>query len=171
LLAVAFTTEFDATVLTQERSFFGVMRVKTDFESRSLVHGTTLHGRQFLSGPLAGQPMTYFHRTGPIGHVLYAYNPPRGDDEPKPNIGIIGLGTGTLACYAQPGQRMTFYDIDPVVRKLAYDKDTAYFTYVEQARRRGAKLDLVMGDARLTVEPQRLAHRDNDHNLLADDFR
>jgi hypothetical protein len=170
LLAVAFTTEFDATVLTQERSFFGVLRVETDFESRSLVHGTTLHGRQFLSGPLASQPMTYFHRTGPIGHVLHAYNPPRGDDEPKPNIGIIGLGTGTLACYAQPGQRMTFYDIDPVVRKLAYDKDTAYFTYVEQARRRGAKLDLVMGDARLTLERQHPADDEKYHIFIVDAF-
>jgi hypothetical protein len=169
LLAVGFTTEFDSTVVTQERSFFGVLRVESDGASLSLVHGTTLHGRQFFTGPQAGQPMTYFHRTGPIGHVLYAYNPDTKDGEPKPNIGIIGLGTGTLACYAQPGQHMTFYDIDPVVRKLAYDPG-AYFTYVDLARQRGAKMDLVMGDAKLTLERQHPTEDEKYDIFIVDAF-
>src|SRR5262249_62148245 len=125
--------------------------------SHELVHGTTLHGRQFLKlteedyekyPQMRGSdtwPLTYYHRTGPFGHVMAAY------DEPWRNLGVIGLGTGTMACYAKKGQPITFYDIDPVVRKISYDSDR-YFTFIKQARERGAVVDLVMGDARLTME-------------------
>ena len=181
LLAGAFTTTFFETTVYQERSFFGVLRVERypflGFEAASyrLVHGSTLHGRQYL--PLTDEeyakypdlrggdtwPLTYYHRTGPIGHVCAAY------PEPWRNLGVIGLGSGTMACYAQEGQRITFYDIDPVVRKLSYDPG-AYFTFVEQARRRGAKVDLVMGDARLRMEREHPAEDEKYHILVVDAF-
>jgi hypothetical protein len=181
LLAGSFTTTFFETTIYQERSFFGVLRVEQYpfriIEARSyrLVHGSTLHGRQYL--PLTDEeyakypdlrggdtwPLTYYHRTGPIGHVCAAY------PEPWRNLGVIGLGTGTMACYAQKGQRITFYDIDPVVRKLSYDKG-AYFTFVEQARQRGAKVDLVMGDARLRMEREHPPEGEKYHILVVDAF-
>ena len=102
-----------AAVLEEQTELWVAEGEKSPVGFLTLRIGTTLHGRQFLSPPESTQPLTYFHRTGPIGHVLGAY------DEPWRNVGIIGLGTGTLACYAKEGQRMTFYDIDPVVRKIS----------------------------------------------------
>ncbi|MGL6097398.1 MAG: spermidine synthase [Fimbriiglobus sp.] len=92
-------------------------------------------------------PLTYYHRTGPVGdafRVLRAKNP-------GGHVGMIGLGTGSVACYAQPGQKLTFYEIDPTVMKLVVDTDQ-YFTFVADAKKRGAQLDFVLGDARLQLE-------------------
>ena len=153
-----------------------------------LVHGTTLHGQQYqmhqlvvplmaaetfgagCGGPLsvavmalAGstedytqQALTYYHRTGPIGHVMKAFNRSAAD-----RIGVIGLGTGTLASYGRPGQRFVFYDIDKVVKDIAFDRRD-YFTFVSDARARGVLVDpMVLGDARLEIE--RWAERDRQN--------
>jgi hypothetical protein len=66
------------------------------------------------------------------------------------HIGLIGLGSGTLASYGQPGQRVTYYEIDPLVKRIAYDRQ--YFSYVQDALDRGVQLDVVLGDARLKLE-------------------
>jgi spermidine synthase len=160
LLASSFCGTLNDSVMHQERSFFGVLKVENEeaefgderFYFRRLIHGTTLHGMQFLNEDRREEPLTYYHRTGPIGEVMLAYNTP----ERLPNLAVIGLGTGTMACYAQPGQHLTFYDIDPVVRRLSFDGNPAYFGYVHDARERGAQLELVMGDARLTMERKQL---------------
>ncbi len=151
ILATAFTAVFDENVLYQERSFFGVLRVEADEDSHRLVHGTTLHGQQFIVSEdkkeeyyknrpgmkgAEAWPLTYYHRTGPIGNVCQAYN--SDNDPPSHNLGVIGLGTGTMACYAQKDQKITFYDIDPVVKRITYDTDE-YFTYLKQARRRAPR--------------------------------
>jgi hypothetical protein len=73
--------------------------------------------------------------------------------DPKAHFGMVGLGTGSVSCYALPGQRLTYYEIDPSVKKLVYDT-REYFTYVQDALDRGAELDIVMGDARLKLEEQ-----------------
>jgi hypothetical protein len=118
------------------------------YGQRRLTHGTTLHGKQLLEAGLRDLPISYYHRTGPIGHVLRAYN-----TDPNRAIAVIGLGTGSMACYAMKGQTIDFFDIDPVVVGLSYDTDE-YFTFVEDAEARGADVNLVLGDARLTVEPK-----------------
>jgi spermidine synthase len=172
LLVAGFTSRLDEGVLHQERSFFGVLKVEKDYEwygedkedSRKLMHGTTLHGIQFLSPDLNTEPLTYYHRSGPIGRVMAAYN------DGKRNLAVIGLGTGTMACYAQPGQHLTFYDIDPVVRRLSFDEEKPYFTYVEEARKRGADLELVMGDARLTMERKQLEDSEKYGIIVVDAF-
>jgi hypothetical protein len=178
LLASSFCDVFEDNVLFQERSFFGVLKVEHElfrfqgepFLFRRLVHGTTLHGMQFLNEDRLDEPLTYYHRSGPIGQVMMAYNRPDPETGRLPNLGVIGLGTGTMACYAQPSQRMTFYDIDPVVRRLSFDADEPYFSYVEDARQRGAQLDLVMGDARLTMEHKKLQDSEKYGILVVDAF-
>jgi hypothetical protein len=155
----------------------------------SLVHGTTLHGTQatttwrypvyndlpavihatpfglpwFALGAAGGtlafdmrqEPLTYYHRTGPVGEAFAeAYR--RDPDGP---IAMVGLGSGSVACYAQPGQNFTFFEIDPTVVKIV-DKPPAVdprqaarqFTYLAEARARGANLDIILGDARLRLE-------------------
>jgi hypothetical protein len=179
-LAVAICAVVDAQSEFQKRSFFGVLRVeKKDtllqdgglLTSYTLMHGTTWHGTQHrkFDDPETDlrwrqEPLSYYHRTGPVGHVFEQYNV----DASRP-YGVIGLGTGTMACYALPGQNVTFYDIDPVVRGISYDTDR-YFTYVSDAKARGANMHLVMGDARLTMEQQRPSEDEKYGLLVVDAF-
>jgi hypothetical protein len=156
LLAAGFSNIVHDSAMYQQRSFFGVLRVEGNVNYKDgyvypfhrLVHGTTLHGKQFLEDGLRDTPLTYYHRTGPVGLVFRAYN----TDAKRP-MAVIGLGTGTMACYALPGQTVDFFDIDPVVVDISYDTDK-FFTYVEDAEERGANVSLVLGDARLTFEPK-----------------
>ncbi|MFO0878037.1 MAG: hypothetical protein U0840_11865 [Gemmataceae bacterium] len=156
MLAASFSNIVDDSPLHQERSFFGVLRVEGGANFRDdyvypfkrLVHGTTLHGKQFLQEELRDTPLTYYHRTGPVGNVFRAYN-----TDPSRAMAVIGLGTGTMSCYGLPGQTLDFYDIDPVVVDIAYDSNE-YFTFVEDAEERGVNVNLVLGDARLTFEPK-----------------
>lgn len=160
LLAGGYLLLIDDSPLYQQRSFFGVLRVEagsTDWPekgpaeyrylNRRLVHGTTLHGKQFLEEALRDTPLSYYHRSGPVGQVFRAYN-----TDPKRPVAVIGLGTGTMACYGLPGQALDFYDIDPVVVDISYDRNE-YFTFVEDAEARGVDVSLVLGDARLTFRP------------------
>ncbi len=140
------------------------------FVFHRLVHGTTLHGMQFVyPEDRRDEPLTYYHRSGPIGEVMMVYN---GADTPaeKMNLGVIGLGTGTMAAYARKDQHLTFYDIDPIVKRFSFDEDDPYFTYVEDARQRGAQLELVMGDARLTMEKKQLKESEKYGVIVVDAF-
>jgi hypothetical protein len=160
-------------LLFQKRSFFGVLRVENTWERfngerydlRQLIHGTTLHGWQLVDEKYRHEPMTYYHRTGPIGQVFTAYN-----TDPHRPLAVIGLGTGTMACYALPGQHVTFYDIDPVVRDISFREVEPYFSYVNDARRRGAQLDLELGDARVMMERKQLAPEEKYRLLVIDAF-
>jgi hypothetical protein len=166
-------------LVVEKRSFFGVSKVakvQTPIHrggvltTYALMHGSTLHGMQFRDPKpqfdLAWrrQPLAYYHRTGPAGSVFEAYNA-----DPTRPVGVIGLGAGTLATYAVSGQRVTFYEIDPVVRAISYDTDR-YFTYVADARERGVKTEIVMGDARLTMEQRLLNDADKYGLLVVDAF-
>jgi hypothetical protein len=138
-------------IVHSQRSFFGVHRVARDTALRQhvLFHGTTAHGRQhFDAQSLAPtQPtvaLTYYHRQGPAGDWM------RGLLAKGPaDVAIVGLGAGSLAAYARPNDRFVYFEIDPFVQRIA--EDTRYFTYIDAARARGAKVDVVLGDARLTL--------------------
>jgi hypothetical protein len=142
-------------LLHGERTFFGVYRLINDADGRyrSLYHGTTLHGRQSLDPARVNEPLTYYHRTGPIGQVLIAL----ADSLETGDIGAVGLGTGSLAAYATAGQRWTFYEIDPAVVRIA--RNPRFFTFLHQSR---AATEIVQGDARLALE----AAGSGRHDLL-----
>ena len=128
-----------------QRSFFGVYTVDDRRDSlRRLMHGTTLHGAQWLDSARARQMMTYYVPGSGVGRALTAAPALFGEDA---RIGIVGLGAGTLACYAKPGQRWTFFEIDPVVVEIA----RADFTYLDRCTPDAA---MVTGDARLTLRAQ-----------------
>ncbi|MDY3557993.1 fused MFS/spermidine synthase [Gemmata sp. JC673] len=145
LAAGAFDTGHFGETLHKERNFFGVIRVTRDGKFVKLIHGTTLHGQQRADEPGPPRPMTYYHQKGPVGH-LFASLPP----ERVKSVGVVGLGTGAVAAYARPGQKWTFYEIDPAVVRVA--RDTRYFRFLSECR--GA-CDVVLGDARrhLTKPP------------------
>jgi spermidine synthase len=132
-------------VLLRERNFFGVLKVTLsgDGQYHVLHHGTTLHGSQSLDPARRREPLSYYYRLGPLGQVCAAYE---GKDAKK-KVAIVGLGTGTVACYAQPGQQFTFYEIDPAVERIA--RDPRYFTFLQDCP---AKYEVVLGDARLSLQ-------------------
>lgn len=127
------------------RSFFGVHRVTEQNGMRRLIHGNTVHGQQFLDPVRRREPLSYYHRTGPIGQLLTGL---RGDPR-LDRVGIVGLGAGSLAAYAESGQHWTFFEIDPAVARIA--RDAALFTFLRDSRAKES-IDIVLGDARLTLQ-------------------
>lgn len=133
------------------RSYFGVYTVSDGDLERVLTHGTTQHGAQ-LKGARSRQPTTYYVPGSGVGQAMLAAPELYG---PGARIGVVGLGTGTLACYAKPGQRWRFYEIDPAVVSIA--RDSGKFTFLSQCLP-GA--DIAIGDARLRLAEERDASLD-----------
>jgi hypothetical protein len=134
------TATSGAGALYEERSFFGVYRVTGDDQVHTLVFGDTNHGSQVL-GVQPPEPGTYYHPTGPIGQVFDAL-----PEEVTSRPAVIGLGTGTMACYNRPGQQLTYYEIDPLVESIARNENL--FTYLRDCP---GEENVVLGDARLSL--------------------
>jgi hypothetical protein len=132
-------------VLLRERSFFGTIRVVRVEPGpyHQLIHGNTLHGQQSLEPRRGQEPLTYYHRTGPIGQVFDFL----GNHVDRSNVAIVGLGTGSLAAYARPGERWTFYEIDPSIVRIA--NNPVYFTYLRDCH--ASAWEVLLGDARLRL--------------------
>jgi hypothetical protein len=127
-----------------ERGFFGVVRVAEAAGARTMMHGTTLHGAQLLAPEKRLVPTTYYAPATPIGQAFAAY-------QGQGAVGVVGLGVGSVACYRQPGQSYVFYEIDPIVARLA--SDPSQFTYLSDC---APDAPIVLGDGRLTLaeEPE-----------------
>ena len=143
------------------RNFYGVLRVsdesapnvvllkgneqslpKDDLRFRRLMNGTITHGLQFLSEQRRDQPVSYYGPDSGIGEAFAALASRR----PR-RIGVIGLGTGTIAAYAHDGDEFTFYEINPLVVQIAQQD----FTFLRDSK---AHISFELGDARLTLERQ-----------------
>jgi SAM-dependent methyltransferase len=128
------------------RNFYGALRV-TDVSAgngkgtvRRLTHGVINHGVQYLDPGLRRKPTTYYGPDSGAGMAL------AGTRSGGPHrVGVIGLGTGTLAAYGRPGDRYRFYEIDPNVERLSREE----FSYLPDSR---ASVTVVLGDARLSLE-------------------
>ncbi|MDD5321579.1 MAG: fused MFS/spermidine synthase [Methylococcales bacterium] len=140
--------------LYQERTFFGVLAVRESVltneqnqpeKYHELFHGTTKHGAQRLVALLAKIPLTYYSRPGPMGQLFKEFD----NNNQNWAIGIIGLGTGALACYAKSTQDWTLYEIDPLVVDIA--NNPAYFSYLKLCTQ---KTTMRIGDARLSLEKE-----------------
>jgi hypothetical protein len=134
------------------RSFFGVLRqgetqvAALGGPTRMLSHGTTLHGAEALTPRWRCNPLVYYATASPIGQVFL------GEQRAKPalRIGAVGLGTGSVAAYVRAHDRLTFFEIDPLVIRIS--SDPAHFAYTTRCAR-GA-VNYVVGDARLTLAQQ-----------------
>lgn len=136
------------------RSFFGVYRVR-ESETREfnyLSHGTTLHGAQRVreaDGTAVisdTTPLTYYHPRSPMAHSVELQRQAARAAGRAMRVGIVGLGTGALGCYAEPGEAWRFFEIDPVVIHIA--SDPANFSFLDSCQR---EPDIVIGDARLSI--------------------
>jgi SAM-dependent methyltransferase len=125
------------------RSYFGTYTVNTTESGnvRSLHHGTTMHGMQLLDEPT--RPISYYPETSGVGIALTKANALYG---PGASIGVVGLGTGTLACYRKPGQRWRFFEIDPLMIEIA--RTRKIFSFLEKC---APDVPITLGDARLTL--------------------
>jgi hypothetical protein len=134
----------EGRLLYTERSFFGISRVTVDPTGRYrlLLHGTTLHGMQALDPERRREPLAYFARTGPLGDLFGAI----GGTARTRAVAVVGLGAGSLACYGRPGEHWTFYEIDPVVVRIA--AESGYFTFLRDCP---PEHRVVLGDARLML--------------------
>ena len=131
--------------MDQLRNFYGILRVTEELESettaytRTLYHGTIEHGTQVFSDELRTTPTTYYGHDSGVGLALDLCCSGR----PR-RVGVIGLGTGTLAAYGRKGDIFRFYDINPLVEKIAQNR----FTYLRETP---AQVEIVLGDARLSL--------------------
>jgi hypothetical protein len=139
-------SEIQNRTLHDERNFFGTLSVRFDPASatRTLYHGNTIHGRQFIDPNHQCEPLSYFHRDGPLGQIFEAFNA----NAFSSNVAVVGLGTGSMAGYARANQDWTFYEINPAVARLAQTSE--YFTYLEKCA--AAPVKIVLGDARLKLQ-------------------
>jgi SAM-dependent methyltransferase/MFS family permease len=150
LLGIAAVAAYDGMryqrdVRVATRSFYGVLRVKEygtpgeESHLRRLVHGAIMHGEQYMHEKFRRMLTTYYHEDSGIGAALHSIG------EQPARVGIIGLGTGTIAAYGRQGDVYRFYDIDERVMQVALHE----FTYLTDSN---AKIELALGDARLTLE-------------------
>jgi hypothetical protein len=163
LLVAGFVDARNNDQIRQSRSFFGVLRISRDRDPTGyteLRHGTTLHGRQSLEPSRRAEPLSYYQRKGPIGQLFDELDRRPG----AVRMAVIGLGTGTLAAYARPGDRVTFYEIDRLVRDVAFDP--RYFTYAADARDRGASLRMELGDARIRMDAVRRERPEERYDVI-----
>jgi SAM-dependent methyltransferase len=148
LLCGNFCDTFKGDLVHRERSFFGVLSVERsrehDLVAHDLLHGTTLHGKQMLDPSLKNEPLTYYHRTGPLGNLFREFGA-----KADLRVAAVGLGTGSLAAYLEPGQAVDFYEIDPAVVRIA--RNPRYFTFLQDSEDRGVEVQMVVGDARLKL--------------------
>lgn len=136
---------YRGSVLHQDRTFFGVYSVTTDPQETlvMLYHGATAHGIQSRDPALAREPLAYYHRSGPAGSIVAAL----AQRPDKREIALVGAGTGALTALAGPHQRVTLYEIDPVVMEIA--EDPRYFTFLRDAR---AEYETVIADGRIALQ-------------------
>ena len=139
-------SETQNRTLHDQRNFFGTLSVRIDPDSatRTLYHGNTIHGRQFRDPDRQCEPLSYFHREGPLGEIFEAFN----SNAASRNVAIVGLGTGSMASYALPDQDWTFYEINPAVISIAQTSE--YFTYLQKCA--AAQTKVILGDARLKLQ-------------------
>jgi hypothetical protein len=134
----------------QNRNFFGVKKVVERGTEKRLLHGDTLHGLEDANPTTIGEPRIYYHRDGPLGDVMRIMQ-----DVPDQHVGVVGLGAGSIAAYANPQRHVTFFEIDPDVELIAEQ----YFTFLDRC---GKNCNVVPGDGRLSIS----RYPDHEFDLL-----
>jgi hypothetical protein len=155
---------FSRTTVTSSRNFYGTLRLQEISTLAGwdpfyvLSHGTTIHGMQFKPSELRKEPIAYFSPTSGVGRLLKVVN----RDSQGKRVGILGLGVGTLAAYGREQDVYRFYEIDPDVVELAEGRE-GYLNYLTNSL---AEIDVVLGDARLSLENELISGNPQDYDVL-----
>ncbi len=165
VLYFSITTIFNLSKILeyQGRNFYGVSKVYLDTkrEAYRYIHGSTIHGFQFIAPDERDTPTSYFWARSGIAIIIR--NHPRFGQEM--NVGVLGLGIGTLASYGRPGDHYRFYEINPEVIELAEGKG-GYFSFLADS---SADISVVIGDARLSLEKELTQGQNHHFDLLVMD--
>jgi hypothetical protein len=164
-------TQVHGTVLSA-RNFYGVLTVRElnanypESHIYILHHGRISHGFQFRAPDKSALPTGYYGTTGGAGRALGGLQASRAkSSDPSPlHYGVVGLGIGTLAAYGRAGDYVRFYEINPEVIRIA--RDDRYFTYLKDCP---ARLEVIAGDARISMERELAQGKPQQFDLLAID--
>lgn len=129
------------------RNFYGIYRVRQTGDLRKFFHGNTLHGMQYTDRFLRPFPIGYYHPQSPFGRMFEAFGGSFKD------IGVVGLGIGSIAAYGRAGQAIDFYELDPDVEPIARN----YFRHLDDSK---ARVRVLAGDARLSLSREGQASYD-----------
>ncbi len=146
------------------RNFYGTISVEREYDDEStseyvrLHYGGIVHGLQVLAPESRFEPLSYYGRDTGIGIALISLG-----TQADVRVGVVGMGSATVAAYGGPGNIFRFYEINPAIVPIALHQ----FTYISDMEDRGAKAEIVMGDARLSLEREAPQHFDV---LLLDAF-
>ena len=152
-------------VVERSRNFYGSLEVLEPSVDdpreryRLLVHGATTHGLQLLEPGMTRTPTTYYAPSSGVGRAIDSLDEDDGWLQPR-RLGLVGLGTGTVAAYARRGDTLRIYEINPAIRDLARRR----FDFLDEC---GADVEVVMGDARLSMERELSAGRPQRYDVLA----
>lgn len=150
------------STIAASRNFYGTLRVYEEMPDREygrntkLVHGVITHGLQFWNPVQSRWPTTYYGETSGVGLAIKHLSRPEGSRR----IGLVGLGTGTLAAYGRKGDHLRIYEINPAVEAIA----RKHFTFLAESE---AGVDVILGDARLSMERELAADSPQNFDLLA----
>jgi hypothetical protein len=147
LASLLFAETGSGRTLQASRNFYGTHRVEADANDTVhwLHHGSTLHGKQYTDAAHRCDPVSYYHREGPLGSIFQHVREKQGGA--PLSVAVVGLGAGTTAAYSRAGEAWTFYEIDPSVVEIA--RDPRLFTYLSECA--GARPNVSLGDARLRL--------------------
>ena len=154
VLVMVLPTLYHKPILT-DRSFFGVLHVKEVESEHGLVHkfihGDTIHNYQFRDADKRKIPLAYYAPGNTFDMAMQAAR----IESPQMTIAMVGLGAGAMACYEQPGDNWTYYEIDPAVVDMA--TNPKYFSFMSDC---SIASDIRIGDARMTLEALAPASQD-----------
>lgn len=134
--------------LERVRNFYGAISVEEESDEeygfwRTLHHGGIVHGLQNFGEGDREEPFSYYAHESGIGRALDSIA-----EKPDAKVGIVGMGTATVAAYGKPGHTFRFYEINPAIVEIA----RKHFTFLEDMEKRGGKVEVMLGDARLSME-------------------
>lgn len=162
----------DPAIQYRERTFYGVLSIADEpiynpatnsmILVRSLLHGTTNHGVQFLDPDHETEPLGYYHFNGPCGMIMRTIKSMRPEGA---RIGIMGLGSGAIAVHGREQDEVVFFEIDPAIEEVAMNPE--YFTYLQKAP---ATVSVRLGDGRKLLEESESNNEEKFDLIHADAF-
>ncbi len=151
----------------EKRNYYGILRVKDQnwndesYHAYKMVHGTIIHGYQLINPEMRHLPTAYYTEDSGIG-ISFSHHPKRPGNL---RVGILGLGVGVQAVYAQPGDTFRFYEINPAVVDLAKGEG-GFFSFLPDAK---GDITVVLGDGRLSLEREMEMGQSQQFDLLVID--